>query len=81
MHEAKIREILSTHGKLIVDVSTLASADNLYAAGMTSHASVNVMIALEDLFDMEFPDELMQRSTFESISTINQALVSLGVSG
>ena len=35
---------------------------DLYAAGMTSHASVNVMLALEDAFDIEFPDELLTKS-------------------
>ena len=39
-------------------------------AGMTSHASVNVMLALEDAFDVEFPDRMLKRSVFESIAAI-----------
>ena len=42
--------------------------------GMTSHASVNVMLALEDEFDVEFPDEMLKRSVFESIAAIAAAL-------
>ena len=49
-------------------------ANNLYEAGMTSHASVNVMLALEDAFYVEFPDEMLKRSVFESIANIDGAL-------
>lgn len=41
---------------------------------MTSHASVNLMLALEDAFDVEFPERLLRRRTFESIAAIASAL-------
>ena len=41
---------------------------------MTSHASVNVMLALEDRFDVEFPDPMLTRDVFESIAAIERAL-------
>ena len=44
---------------LPIDVASLAGDDNLYQAGMTSHASVSVMLALEDRFDIEFPDAML----------------------
>ena len=45
---------------------------------MTSHANcVNVMLALEDAFDIEFPDRMLKRSVFESISSIREALSEL----
>ena len=50
---------------------------DLYAAGMTSHASVNVMLALEDAFDLEFPDRMLKRSVFESINAIHDAIQEL----
>ena len=37
------------------------------------------MLALEDAFDIEFPDALLKKSTFESIAAIADALDSLGV--
>ena len=40
------------------------------APGMTSHASVNVMLALEDAFDFEFSEKMLKKSTFESIGAI-----------
>jgi acyl carrier protein len=44
---------------------------------MTSHASVNLMLALEDSFDLEFPDAMLKRSTFETVASISTAVESL----
>jgi acyl carrier protein len=74
-----IREIIEAHGRLPVDVQTLPDDANLYQAGMTSHASVNLMLALEDRFDVEFPDEMLTRTAFESVGSIRAALTTLGV--
>ncbi len=72
-----IRGIVAEHGKLAVDVATIGDADSLYGAGLTSHASVNVMLALEDEFDVEFPERLLKRATFESILNLRGALDAL----
>lgn len=47
---------------------------NLYDAGMTSHASVNMMVAIEDAFDIEFPDRMLRREVFQSIESIKEAV-------
>jgi acyl carrier protein len=70
----KIRQVIREHAKLSVDVDQLGDQDDLYQAGMTSHASVNVMIALEDTFDVEFLDSMLKRSVFESVASIAAAL-------
>ena len=75
----KIRSVLLEHGKLPVDLTSVSDTDDLYSAGMTSHASVNVMLALEDTFDIEFPDAMLRKSTFASVSAIRSALSTLGV--
>ena len=69
-----IRTILVEHGRLPVDIGKLRDEDDLYQAGMTSHASVNVMLALEDEFDIEFPEAMLRKSTFESVAAIRVAL-------
>jgi acyl carrier protein len=73
----EIRQVLRAHARLSVDVDSLAESADLYEAGMTSHASVNVMLALEDHFDIEFPDRMLKRSVFESVSAIAAALTEL----
>jgi acyl carrier protein len=70
----KIRTILKDHGRLTKDAEVLADDADLYQAGMTSHASVNVMLALEGEFDVEFPDHMLKRSVFESITAIRTAI-------
>jgi acyl carrier protein len=73
----QIRRILKEHGRLTKDVAILAEDADLYQAGMTSHASVNVMLALEGEFDVEFPDHMLKRGVFESISSMRNAIASL----
>ena len=73
----RIRQVLDAHGRLPVAASEIADDANLYAAGMTSHASVNVMLALEEEFDVEFPDAMLTRSAFESVDAIAASLESL----
>jgi acyl carrier protein len=70
----KIRQAIEDHARLAIDASTLTDDDDLYAAGMTSHASVNVMLALEDAFDVEFPDRMLRRAVFESVNSIRAAI-------
>jgi acyl carrier protein len=78
MNEA-IRKVLDEHANLPVSASSLGERDDLYNEGLTSHASVNVMLGLEDEFDIEFPDRLLRSATFQSISAIHDALVEIGV--
>lgn len=77
--DERIRTILSEYGNLPVEVDKIRDSDDLYQAGMTSHASVNVMLALEDHFDLEFPDRMLKRSVFESIDSIAAAVYELQV--
>lgn len=72
-----IRLVLNEGGTLPVDATTLKDADDLYAAGLTSHATVNLMLGLEDRFEVEFPDRLLRRRTFESIDAISTAVTEL----
>jgi acyl carrier protein len=75
----RVRQVIEDHGGLSVDAASLADGDDLYRAGMTSHASVNVMVALEDTFEVEFPDSMLKRSVFESVDSISAALEQIGV--
>jgi acyl carrier protein len=70
----QIRRVLRDHARLPVDPASLTDRADLFQAGMTSHASVNVMLALEDEFDVEFPESMLRKSTFESVYAIRTAL-------
>jgi acyl carrier protein len=73
----EIRNVLRDHARLPVDAESIDEDADLFQAGMSSHASVNVMLALEDNFDIEFPDAMLKRSVFESISAISAAVTEL----
>jgi len=68
-HDA-VRRALSQYGGLTADASSVAPDADLYALGLTSHATVNVMLAIETELDVEFPDELLTRSTFETVGAL-----------
>jgi acyl carrier protein len=72
-----IRRILNDHARLSVDAASIDGSADLFDAGMSSHASVNVMIALEDAFDIEFPDSMLRRATFASVDAIGGAVARL----
>ncbi len=69
-----IRAILREHGRLAEDVATLSEQSDLFEAGLTSHASVNLMLALEEHFQVEFPERMLQRRTFVSIAAIQSCV-------
>ena len=75
--ETTVRDLLKRHGRLGVDIAELKRTDDLYSAGLTSHASVDMMLALEDDFGVEFPERLLKRRTFESIANLCDAVVEL----
>lgn len=77
MYQEQIRGILTTHGRLASDVSELANDSDLYEAGLTSLITVNLLLAIEDHFDVEFPDELLSRRTFQSINSLAEAVQDL----
>ena len=69
-----ILSIVAAHGRLSIDMATLGNDDDLFNKGMTSTASVSVMLALQSRFGFEFPDSMLRRSTFESVSAIQAAV-------
>jgi acyl carrier protein len=75
--ETQIRAVLREHGRLSKPVDTVDTSADLYQAGMTSHASVNVMLALESTFDIEFADHMLKRSVFNSVASIRDAVAEL----
>jgi acyl carrier protein len=73
----RIRQVIREHGHLPVELESIDDDTDLFQAGMTSHASVNLMLGLESEFDVEFPDAMLKRSVFQSVSAIQSALARL----
>jgi acyl carrier protein len=73
----QISEIIARTVELPGGVGGLSETSDLYEAGMTSFGSVQLMLALEEAFDVEFPERMLNRRLFSSIATIRAALEEL----
>ena len=77
MYSEQIRSILAEHARLPVRVEELSDEADLYQAGLTSLSTVNLMLALEEHFDVEFLDRMLGRKTFGSIRALSEAIAEL----
>ena len=72
-----IRQALDQHGRLSVPAATLDDAADLFRAGLASFTVVQLMLALEEKFGVEFPDRMLNRKSFSSIAAISACLTEL----
>lgn len=73
----KVRELVVAHAGLPGGCEDLAEDTDLYRVGMKSFASVQLMLALEETFEIEFPEEMLNRATFRTIGSIARAVTTL----
>jgi acyl carrier protein len=74
---ATIRKLIDEHGRLPVPAAALKEDQDLYEAGLTSFAAVQLMLGVEDSFDIEFPERMLNRRSFASIASITACLSEL----
>ncbi|WP_375455223.1 acyl carrier protein [uncultured Methylobacterium sp.] len=72
-----IRETLGGIEALSGAVDRLADDDDLFDKGLCSFGSVQLMLALEERFGVEFPDHLLNRQSFATIRAIRTTVASL----
>ena len=77
MYSRQIRPIVAEHARLLVDIDSLTDENDLYEAGLTSLSTVNLMLALEEHFNVEFLDRMLGRKTFGSIRALSEAIEEL----
>ena len=70
-------QLIDKHARLPVKAETLASGQDLYAAGLTSFAAVQLMLALEEAFDIEFPERMLNRRSFATMDSISACIAEL----
>ena len=69
-----IRRALDTKGNLRVPARDLAPRADLYAAGLTPLAAIDVMIEIEREFRIVFLDRMLVRDSMASIEKIESCL-------
>lgn len=55
----------------------LKDNDDLFFYGMSSRASVALMLGLESEFDIEFPESMLHRDNFKSVDCISKAIAEI----
>lgn len=70
----QLRNIVKNHAGLKLPLKDIEDSTDLYYAGMSSQASVVLMIAVESQFGLEFPDAMLNRDVFANIETIADAV-------
>jgi D-alanine--poly(phosphoribitol) ligase subunit 2 len=69
----RVRAIVGSMNLVPVPVDGLSDEANLFDAGMTSFGSVQLMMAIEEEFDIEFPNSLLTRKTFATLGALTAA--------
>lgn len=75
--KSDIYRLLAEHGRLPTAADAIAPDQDLYAAGLTSFAAVQLMLGLEDAFDVEFPERMLNRRSFASVDAIAACIAEL----
>ncbi len=75
--ETEIRRLLHENGKLAVDLRKLKDGDDLFDHGLSSLATVGIMIEIEAEFDIEIPDVMLTRDNFRSIGALTRMVEGL----
>lgn len=77
MLEKNIAEIVVSHGKLPHAAADLRPDADLFDLGMSSYNAVQIMMALEERYDIRFPDELLRKEHFATLGRLASAVRSL----
>lgn len=72
--EDTLRELLAELLHPRFQSSALSATDDLYSAGLSSLATVDLMLAIEDRFGIEFTNAWLNRRTFASIAALSNAV-------
>lgn len=75
MHQ-KIAELIAAYSGLSPGTPISVDTD-LFQAGMESFAAVQLMMAIEEAFAVQFPDAMMNRATFRTPGAIAAAVARL----
>lgn len=74
-----IRDILRQNEAMSQIVDGLKEDDDLFEKGLDSFGSVQLMLGLEEKFEVEFPDTLLNRRSFSTIRIIRETVTKLSM--
>ena len=69
-----IKKVVLEHIGPAIDADRVQVDSDLYSLGLTSLATVGLMLALEDRFEVEFAESMLGRATFRSVASIADSI-------
>ncbi|KQP40918.1 acyl carrier protein [Methylobacterium sp. Leaf104] len=72
-----IRQILASNEALAPIADQISDDESLFDRGLDSFGSVQLMLALEERFGIEFPDEFLSRKSFATIGAIRETVAAV----
>lgn len=69
-----VRTLVVQHLNLSLPEGGPAEGEDLWDLGMTSLSCLGLMLAIEDEFEIELPEDALKESTFRNLVTISVAV-------
>ena len=77
MQSDEIRDLVLAQARLPLSAASVSDVTNLDEAGLTSLARINMIIAIEERYEITFDDELLTRENFKNIQSISRLVKNL----
>ncbi|WP_233807053.1 acyl carrier protein [Paraburkholderia sp. HP33-1] len=73
----ELRQIITDFGHLDISADNISDDADLYEIGLSSLNTIQLMLAIENHFNLEIPDRMLSRSLFQSINSMANAITQL----
>ncbi|MCC8396820.1 acyl carrier protein [Paraburkholderia sp. MMS20-SJTR3] len=73
----ELRQIIKDTARFEVPIDSIADDDDLYEAGLSSLNTIQLMLAIERQFNIEIPDQMLNRHLFQSVNSLADAVTAL----
>ena len=73
----ELRKIIKDTVHFEVSIGSLSNDDDLYEAGLSSLNTIQLMLAVERHFNVEIPDQMLNRRLFQSVNSLAEAVTTL----
>jgi acyl carrier protein len=70
----RLEQLVRPRLRFLKAADSLNADDNLGELGLDSMASVELLVEIEDQFDVQIPDEFLEENTFQSLNTLSELL-------
>ena len=70
----QVRDLLARWARLSKPANRIGGSEDLFRLGLDSQSVISLMLALEERFQMEFPEDSLTRASFATLDAIVQVV-------